>query len=231
MVKIIARMAAPQPKSTSTTTSKSHFQKPGKMSPPTTSQKSKKFETVAKMSGLKVSIKDKQKASMWYQQSAAQLKRITPNKTIADTDNLMKMVRIGSMFMFFYDPKLKKTLPYYDTFPLIFPIEMYKDGFLGINLHYLPPMLRGKLMDALYDLVRNDNLTATTRLKISYEILNGASRFKLFRPCIHRYLFNHVQSRFLYIDPENWDKAVMLPLERFKKASKEEVWLSSRRKV
>ena len=44
----------------------------------------------------------------------------------------------GRLNMFFYDPKFKKTLPYYDTFPLVLPLEPYSDGFLGINLHYLP---------------------------------------------------------------------------------------------
>ena len=41
----------------------------------------------------------------------------------------------GKMNMFFYDPKHKKKLPYYDTFPLVLPIERYNDGFLGINFH------------------------------------------------------------------------------------------------
>ena len=30
---------------------------------------------------------------------------------------------LGRLNMFFYDPKYKKTLPYYDTFPLVLPIE------------------------------------------------------------------------------------------------------------
>ena len=30
---------------------------------------------------------------------------------------------IGRLNMFFYDPKLKKKLPYYDTFPLVLPLE------------------------------------------------------------------------------------------------------------
>ena len=41
----------------------------------------------------------------------------------------------GRLNMFTYNPKHKKTLPYYDTFPLVLPIEKYPDGFLGINFH------------------------------------------------------------------------------------------------
>ena len=44
---------------------------------------------------------------------------------------------MGKMYFFYYDPKGKKTLATYDRFPLVFPIERYSDGFLGLNLHYL----------------------------------------------------------------------------------------------
>lgn len=206
----------------------SHFQKPAKMTAP---KKEKKFEKVAKMVGIKANAKERTAAGVWYNKTATSLKRITPNKVLADKDNLMKKVRIGSLYMFIYDPKMKETLPYYDTFPVIFPIKMYKDGFLGINLHYLPPMMRAKLMDALYDLLNNEKMNDTTRLKISYEILNSAAQFNLFKPCVHRYLYTHVLSSFLYIDPENWDKAILLPLERFKKASAQVVWSDSKKKV
>ena len=56
----------------------------------------------------------------------------------------------GSMYFFEYDPKHKATLPYYDRFPLIFPINKVKGGILGMNMHYLPPKMRAQLMDALY---------------------------------------------------------------------------------
>ena len=39
----------------------------------------------------------------------------------------------GLLNMFFYDPKGRNTLPYYDTFPLVLPLEEYPDGFLGIK--------------------------------------------------------------------------------------------------
>ena len=61
----------------------------------------------------------------------------------------------GRLNMFVYDPKHKKTLPYYDTFPLVLPIEKYPDGFLGCNLHYLPIPLRIKLLDRLVDFSNN----------------------------------------------------------------------------
>ena len=130
-----------------------------------------------------------------------------------------------------YDAKTKDKLPYWDMFPLIFPIEYYGDSMLGINLHYLPPVLRAQLMNALFTTLNNDKYNKTTRLQISYSILKGASRFGYFKPCIKKYLFSHIRSPFIYISPDEWDIALMLPTQRFQKATSEKVWSDSRKKV
>ncbi|PHS22110.1 MAG: hypothetical protein COA84_13090 [Robiginitomaculum sp.] len=135
----------------------------------------------------------------------------------------------GQMYFVNYDPKHKKTLPYYDSFPLIIPIERYKDGILAMNLHYLPPVLRAKLLDALFDTVNNKRFDEKTKMKVSYDILSGASKFSLFQPCIKRYLGPHFRSRFIRIKPESWTPAVFLPFERFEKASNAKVWADSRK--
>ena len=57
----------------------------------------------------------------------------------------------GRLNMFVYAPKFARKLPYYDTFPLVLPLENYYDGFLGINLHYLQISLRIRLLDRLND--------------------------------------------------------------------------------
>jgi hypothetical protein len=90
-------------------------------------------------------------ARKWYRNAAKAIKSANTNKLLNDP-NAVKAdkVKIGRMYMFSYDAKWKDKLPYWDAFPLIFPIDFKKDGFLGINLHYLPPVLRAKLMDELY---------------------------------------------------------------------------------
>jgi hypothetical protein len=133
---------------------------------------------------------------------------------------------IGKMLMFIYDPKHKKKLPYYDTFPLVFPINLYDDGFLGISLHYLPPNARAILMGHLYSTLTGEK-DADKRLALSYQILNSAAKFKLFKPCIKRYLYGHVRSRFLVVDPKEWDAALMLPTAQFQKADEAKVWNDS----
>ena len=67
----------------------------------------------------------------------------------------------------------------------------------------------------------------TTKLKISYNLLNGASKYKYFAPCYKRYLFGHVQSSFINVPVPNWDMALMLPTERFVGAQKARVFKES----
>jgi hypothetical protein len=49
-------------------------------------------------------------------------------------------------------------------------------------------------------------------------------------PCIKRYLFTNIQSRFLEITADEWDIAVMLPAENFVGATTSKVWSDSRKK-
>lgn len=129
-------------------------------------------------------------------------------------------IRPGFMYLFNYDPKLKDELPYYDRFPLVFPIEFYGDGFLGINFHYLPLDMRARLMDALWGLANNKFYNDKTKIRLSYELLRSASKYKYFEPCIKRYLYNHVKSRFMQVPSDEWDIALFLPLESFAKKNK-----------
>lgn len=123
---------------------------------------------------------------------------------------------IGKMYFFKYDPKLKKTLPIYDIYPLVFPIEPYQDGFLGLNLHYLSGGERGLLVSKLREFSNNNKNNKTTRLRLSYDLLAGTKKLASdTRPCIKRYLFSQVRSSFMEITANEWDKVVELPLELF----------------
>ena len=139
--------------------------------------------------------------------------------------------QIGHMYHFYYDPKGKKTLPYYDRFPLIFMVGPAEKGFYGINLHYLPPKLRAALMDSLYEVVSNKRYDEATKLRISYDILKGASKYRYFKPTFKHYLNAHVNSQFLKIDSAEWDIALFLPTERFEKAKKSRVFADSRKMI
>jgi hypothetical protein len=167
----------------------------------------------------------------WYRKQALAVQQVNANRLMMDPNQKDRQeILPGKMYCFFYDPKHKATLPYYDRFPLVFPLKMDGDGMLGINLHYLPHDMRAMLMDALYQL-EDKRYRKDKKLRLSYEILNGAARFRYFKPCIKKYLFSHLRSRFLEIPYGDWDVALMMPLERFEKQKKQTVWKESRQKV
>lgn len=164
----------------------------------------------------------------WYRDAAKKVRHANPRSIIqANEDNLKKHPEIGNMYLFHYDAKHKDTLPYWDAYPLIFPIDYTKDGFYGINLHYLPPMLRAKLMDALFEHTTNNKYDKTMKLKISYQILKKASSLRYFKPCLKRYLYSHVRSQFLYVYPSEWQIALFLPLADWQKRTGNRVYADS----
>lgn len=144
---------------------------------------------------------------------------------------LTNTVMPGRMYMFTYNAKTKDTLPYWDAFPLIFPVSTFPGGFCGINLHYLQPVLRAKLMDALYIIANNKNYDDTTRLMISYNVLKNSSAMAAFKPCFKNYLYDHVRSQFIYIEPKEWDICAFLPTQKFQKQTSQVVWKESAQKI
>ena len=134
----------------------------------------------------------------------------------------------GRMYFFMYNPKHKATLPYYDLFPLILPIQKFSDGFLGINFHYLYPKDRAILLDELKVFVNDRTLTDIARIRVSYNMLRGFTRFKRAKPCIKRYLTTYMKSQFIPVTPDEWGPALFLPVEQFRKRNKMAVWQESK---
>jgi hypothetical protein len=165
----------------------------------------------------------------WLRAKVKELKP-TSDKLMTDRQRLKNKSMIGRMYFYFYDPKTKDSMPYYDRFPLVIPIERYNDGFLGLNLHYIHPKNRMVLLDKLSDTISNDTYDENTKLKINYRYLAAASRVFEATPCIKRYLFTQIESRFLEITADEWDIAALLPVESFVGASTSKVYADSRKK-
>lgn len=168
-------------------------------------------------------------AYRWYRSAIQEMGKVTPSTLMQDSKFLGANAFIGKMFMYQYDPKWKKVLPYYDTFPLVIPIELYDDGWLGLNLHYLSNSERAVLFEKLLDFATDTKMNSATRLMVTYGMLKGVARFKEHTPCIKRYLRTHVMSRILRVDAPYWEIALYLPVERFKKQSKTKVWKLARK--
>ena len=174
---------------------------------------------------VKDEARGRPRSTQWYRDKINEFGKPNAQQLIRDGKRDNRPF-YGKLNMFFYDPKFKKTLPYYDTFPLVLPLERYNDGFLGINFHYLPIPLRVKLLDKLVDYTNSSDFTeASTRLVVDY---NKLKNVRLIRPTIHKYLSGNTKSQFRRIDADEWTIATLLPVQRFKKASEGEVWRESR---
>jgi len=181
-----------------------------------------------KLNGHKTMSKD---AVSWLQDKIDEIKRPSaiPN-TIKGEVNRHKQqgqLRIGMLYCYYYDPKTKDDLPYWDRFPMVLVLEKYNDGFLGLNLHYLPVRYRIAFLQKLMKYAQLTPEQDIRRMRISYDILQSTKRFAEFRPCLKRYLFSHMRSRLLMIEPDEWDVATMLPIQQFRGAKPQKVWMDS----
>jgi hypothetical protein len=152
----------------------------------------------------------------WFRGKVRSAFALRKNITTLKPERYRSNVIVGKMYFFYYDPLHKDKLPEYDRFPLVFPIEYYDNGFLGLNFHYLTYIQRQQLLSQLMRFANNQNLTPQTKLLLSYDLLSSTKRMKyLSNKAIKRYLKDHVRSRFVEITPDEWDKALELPVEDF----------------
>lgn len=133
----------------------------------------------------------------------------------------------GNMYMMFYNAKHKRTLPWYDRFPLVIPFDKrsIQDGFYGINLHYIPPMARQDLLEEMYKYGTEDGVD------INYEYFRSVSRLRPALPCIKRYLYSRIKRPPMQVQKEYWDVAAMLPTADFKGVNTNTVYAHSRKQI
>lgn len=166
----------------------------------------------------------------WLVQKMKDL-RITASSIMQDRERLRERTIIGRFYFFYYDPKTKDKLKYYDKFPLVIPIERYDNGFLGLNFHYVYPLVRLQLLTKLMAYASNKKMNEKTRLKLSYPVIAHVTALYRATPCIKRYLWTHVKSRFMEIEARDWRMALTLPVQQFVKSTAQRVWDESEEKA
>jgi hypothetical protein len=188
-----------------------------------------KLTTLAReRSALEVDMLSK-KSIKWLSDKMSELRGFPAIATAIsrETSRQNKRFQMGKLYYFFYDAKGKEDLPYYDRFPLVLALEHYQDGFLGLNLHYLPIKYRVAFLSKLLAYASYDDNDDIKRLRVTYDILNASKRFREFKPCIKQYLFSHVKSKILTVQPNEWEVATFLPVQQFKGAPVNRVWQES----
>ena len=172
---------------------------------------------------------DKTKAAVkWLGNSIKTLAKKIPDGMVEL--RTIKHPPVGEIVLFKYDPKHKKTLPYYDEHPLLLVTDYTNEDFWGINLHYIPPDMRKKLITQLYDLKMANMDDYKGYIKKATPLINAIGSSDLFSHCFKQYKAKgHVKSKFAVIKPSYWKVVSALPLQQFKKQDQSVVWKDAKR--
>ena len=169
---------------------------------------------------------NKQKSASWYRKAVSLSADTTSPSELFASGKLLGRPSAGRMAMFFYDPKTKARLPYYDTFPLVLPLEPMKGGFIGLNFHYLPYGARFAFLQQLQSYSSNAKFDQSTKIQASY---NAIKNNKYTKASIKRYLYSQVRSQFLRVNVNEMALAAYLPVAQFQGATIGQVFAKSRK--
>ena len=181
---------------------------------------------------IKDSAEGRDLSTRWYRAKVSALggTSMTAETHIEDGSATSKP-NYGMMNLFSYRPSAPEKLPYYDIFPLSIPVAKHRDGFTGINFHYLSIPMRVKLLDTLVEAFWENN-----KVQMSWRQISG---LRLARPIVRRYKAKWIQSKFLRLPVEDMLIAALLPVQRFysgqwdqkRPVSSNSVWSQTRNKV
>ena len=155
----------------------------------------------------------------WFRQQIRDIKKNRFNKyqfIINGRQDTVRRLEVGKLYFFEYvakyggmgsDIPVSQQLPVWDRYPLVLPFTTAPNGFIGINLHYLPIRARAWLLDKL---LGTANVPAN-KLRINWQILSGLSRIDIGQYATHRYLLNHITSPFRLVRIDDYANAIMLP--------------------
>jgi hypothetical protein len=101
-------------------------------------------------------------------------------------------------------------------------------GFYGLNFHLIHPRDRAFLMEQLYK-IAGRQINKNTKIRVTYEMLKGASNLKRFQPCFRHYLANHVVTPLGEIPTDDAKIAIHLPTEKFVYKSSRTIWSQNRK--
>ena len=146
----------------------------------------------------------------WFAKLIQGESQIRNLRTVTDGFERNTRLQVGNLIAFEYDAKTKETLPYWDRYPLALVTSVDRTGWHGLNLHYLHPRIRARL---LFEYQKRDIPIIDNDLaKLSHK----------------RYLASHVKSAPKDIPLQYWDLVIQMPFENFQKATKHQVWRKTR---
>jgi|TARA_B110000263_G_scaffold242822_1_gene248798 hypothetical protein len=179
-------------------------------------------------SNIRIEAGDRERSATWYQKTVRNVANGVnqPNEVFgSDLGEYATRLEVGQMYTFQYDPKHKETLPYYDTFPLVIIADPLPTGFSGINLHYISPMARAKLLGKLMDQSESE-LSEKSKMLSAWSFIRNFSKFPEVRNSIKKYLTSQT-GRMYKVSPVHWKSAIFLNTQQFVGATDSHVYRTS----
>ena len=131
---------------------------------------------------IKESAEGRELSTRWYRSQITSLGGDSMSaKSHINQGQATARPNYGMMNLFSYRPETAEKLRFYDIFPLAIPVARHRDGFTGINFHYLPIPARVKLLNSLVESFKdgeNEKLDMTWR---------NVSGLRSVRPIVRRY--------------------------------------------
>lgn len=150
--------------------------------------------------------------------------------------SLPSRVLRGQLLFFKYKPISESFISqnkYYDAYPLVLVTDAYRGGFEGINLHYIEGdermFLFENILKSMPTLKANEEWR--TRVSVDYDKLNASRKFRYYKPCYKRYLWDGLKRRPVVIPFEYWKTMVASETSRFAKSKPVTVQRESRKSV
>lgn len=134
----------------------------------------------------------------------------------------VKRALFGFPMMFKYSPKHASTLPYYDILPMPILLNKLPDGFLGLNIHYLPWAKRLQLADRLVRASKNRKRITYPQIKRAWNSLRLPMGYA--NLIIRRYLTSHIQSDIAVFTWETYRAAAVNIPGKWRKKSERAVF-------
>jgi hypothetical protein len=134
---------------------------------------------------IKESAEGRELSTRWYRGKVSSLgggsmtatQHITQGKSTARPN-------YGMMNLFSYRPEKGDKVPFYDVFPLAIPVARKRDGFTGINFHYLTIPQRVKLLNILVESFKDGENN-----KLDMTIQGSECKFDVFKTGCRRYAY------------------------------------------
>ena len=160
-----------------------------------------------------------QNAVQWFKDSIRGLKKNQIGKQqdyltiIKNNKRNVKTTLRGQVLLFQYRPKDKPK--FYDRFPLIIVLDFKGRNLLGLNLHYVPPLDRLRLLALMNTLIFNKNESnfQNTRIRI-LSLLNKQIFAKYLGTAVNYYTVENIVGKPKITTPEEWTHFAFLPLFR-----------------